>query len=165
MTDWSKFSDRELDARAGLLAGTMKISASNSHKDKDQPFCIVSIAPACGMRGIIPDRPNVEHDYLVPEMTPYYSTDLNAARELEDELKRRGLQQVYAQELYRATVPRSDEPLCELMEWWYVARATARQRAEAFCAVMEASSAGGAQATPMFGQGAGDGPKGGEVGS
>jgi hypothetical protein len=152
-----KMTDRELDARCAELMGWTKPSeichawaiCDRRHLqwerfDYDQDgnrVVLETITREEFQRRFCwrqPDGKYVEN--LSGEPPVEYSTDLNAAAELEREIERRGLEFSYSNALWELL--RRDEPNDEKRnirpERWMMATATARQRAEAFVGVMEA---------------------------
>lgn len=124
MTDYAKLSDRELDAKCAefMVPGSKAWHCADT--DEWQ------------LRRCSPWR-----------AIPSYSTDLNATRELEDEIERSDHCDTwyqYARALMHVCRADGDWHLLSYERVaWIAARTTARQRAEAFCAVMDA-----AQPTP-----------------
>ncbi|MCE5309657.1 MAG: hypothetical protein LLG20_18640 [Acidobacteriales bacterium] len=124
MTDYTKLSDRELDAKCEefMVPGSKAWYCADTEEWQ--------------LRRCSPWR-----------VIPRYSHDLNRARELEDELMRRDAAEKNPFE--RRLVECYETRLLNLashinsgtgtFEYFPAIRATARQRAEAFCAVMDAA--------------------------
>ncbi len=110
VTDYGKLSDRELDAKCAEYA----VPGSKAW----------NINGEWHLRRCSPWRP-----------VPPYSTDLNAARELEEEIKRRGLENQYSDAIFDVVAGKTGASA------WHYLHASARDRAIAFCMCMEAANA------------------------
>lgn len=123
MTDYSKLSDRELDAKCAELMGRQCRRYQCDGKTYLQ-YGEHTWVRMCGYQA--KEQPRIPCDHH-----PAYSADLNAARELEDEIERRDRQYEYVRIM----------ALVNGFGSWDMLTASPRKRAEVFCATMESCAA------------------------
>lgn len=163
MTDWSKLSDRELDAKCAEFRGWVpppEYCHAWQRRDRCFPWerydfdsvgnkiILETTTDEEFKRRFCWRKPDGRYTDLMSGDTPVpVSTDLNAARELEKEIERRGIRarSLYIDALLRTTGCNMAQPEFHVDELFALARATARQRAEAFCEVMEAARLAGGE--------------------
>jgi hypothetical protein len=144
MSDLSKLSDRELDARCAKLRGWV---VKRDTRACGGQFILSKINyPITGLSIVWSQRGEwyrITGDpndlYPRAELVSRYSTDANAVRELEAEIAKCNLRTraMYVDALLRATGCNMVTPNFHNDELFAFATATPRQRAEAFLGAME----------------------------
>jgi hypothetical protein len=135
VTDYAKLSERELDAKCAVFMGFRWFKLKTAEK-----WILVTPGTAAQMpAGKAHERPTDDTTMALDSCIRKYSTDLNAARELEEEIKRRGLVREYETALLNLA---SRINSGGTFDYFPAINASARDRAIAFCACMEAENAG-----------------------